>query len=172
MPDLRGDADLLALARTGDHAAWSELARRHAPRLAAYLGARLRRLDIIDHLVGETVVAAWLRLGEVGEAEGFAAWFRKTGAGLALKWAREHPAEPIEAPLPPGRLPADRAADLARLDRLIGGLDEMKRMALELRWRGGLDGEGLAAALRTTPEQAVRLVAEAESELSRAWDGG
>lgn len=165
-----GDADLVAEARSGDHAAWATLCRRHAPRLAAYLGARLRRPEIVDQLVGETIVAAWLQLPGLDDAGAFAGWFRRTGAGLALRWAREHPDEMIAAPWPgpEGGGEQDRA-DVARLDRLVGELEETARMAVELRWRGGMRAAELAAALRCTPEEAERLADSAESDLLERW---
>ncbi len=170
MADPRSDTDLLAESRGGDHAAWAALCRRHAPRLAAYLGARLRRPEIVDQLVGEAVVAAWLQQSELTEPSGFAAWFRRTGAGLALRWAREDPDAAID-----GAWSAQRGGEgdqeaLARLDRLVGGLEETERMALELRWRGGLAGSELAAALRCAPEEAERLADAAELEIGRRWD--
>lgn len=168
--DLRSDADLVGDARAGDHGAWSVLARRHAPRLAAYLGARLRRPDIVDGLVGESLVAAWLRLAECEDPAQFAAWLRRIGASLAMRWAREHPEAAIETPLPATRLPQAHAALLQRLDHAIGALDEVQRMALELRWRGGLAGDALAAAMRSPVEGAERLADEAEERLVREWD--
>ena len=42
-------------------------------------------------------------------------------------------------------------------------------MALELRWRGGLVGGELAAALRCSPDEAERLVDAAENEVLRRW---
>ncbi len=168
---MQGDADLVVEARAGDHAAWSALCRRHAPRLAAYLGARLRRPEIVDQLVGETVVAAWQQLAGLENPAEFAAWFRRTGAGLALRWAREHPSETIAAEWTPLHSGGGDPDSMARLDRLIGGLDEAKRMAVELRWRGGLSGSELAAALRCTPEEAERLANVAENELQQGWDG-
>ena len=166
--DPRGDADLVAEARAGDHAAWAWLCRRHAPRLAAYLGARLRRPEVVDQLVGEAIVAAWLHLPELADPAGFAAWFRRTGAGLALKWARAHPAEEIAGPWSRGG-----AGDgVVRLDQLIGDLEEAVRMALELRWRGGLSGSELAGALRCPVEEAERLADDAEGELLRRWAAG
>jgi len=168
--DPRSDAELVGDARNGDHPAWAALARRHGPRLAAYLGARLRRPDIVDGLVGETLVAAWLRLGELSDPAGFAVWFRKTEAGLALKWAREHPDAAIDASIPTARLPAGQAESLDRLDRLIGALDESHRMALELRWRGGMAGDALGTAMRCPVETAEKLADEAENRLLQEWD--
>lgn len=168
--DLRADDELVGDARAGDHGAWAALARRHAPRLAAYLGARLRRPEVVDGLVGEALVAAWRLLPELEDPRQFAPWLRRVGAGQAMKWAREHPAAAIESSLPPARLPAAHADDLVRLDRGIGSLDEQRRMALELRWRAGLSGEALAAAMRCPVEGAERLADEAEEYLVRQWD--
>jgi DNA-directed RNA polymerase specialized sigma24 family protein len=168
--DPRSDADLVSDARQGDHGAWAALGRRHGPRLAAYLGARLRRPEIVDNLVGETLVATWLRLGDLADPAGFAAWFRKSGAGLALKWAREHPDAAIEATIPASRLPVRQAESIGRLDRLIGELDEAHRMAIELRWRAGMTGESLGIAMRCPAETAERLADEAEEQVLRVWD--
>ncbi len=170
MSDLRSDGELVGDARAGDHAAWTVLARRHAPRLAAYLGARLRRADVVEQLVGEAVVAAWLHLPELEDPQGFAAFFRRVGAGLALRWAREHPDETIDSGLSATRLGAVDPQGIGRLDRLIGTLEETRRMALELRWRGGLSGAELGAALRSLPEIAESLANEAEASLLAAWD--
>lgn len=166
--DQRSDADLVAEVRAGDHAAWASLCRRHAPRLAAYLGTRLRRPEVVDQLVGESILAAWMHLPKLADPAGFAAWFRRTGASLALKWARAHPTEEIAAPWSRGG--AD--AGVERLDRLIGGLEEAARMAVELRWRGGLSGPELAGALRCPVEEAERLADDAEGELLRRWTAG
>ncbi|MBA3708756.1 MAG: hypothetical protein H0W83_08065, partial [Planctomycetes bacterium] len=46
--DRDADAALLALARSGDREAWARLCHKHAPRLAAYLGARLRRPAVVE----------------------------------------------------------------------------------------------------------------------------
>jgi len=168
--DTHGEAELVAEALAGDHAAWALLCRRHAPRLAAYLGARLRRPDVVDQLVGDTVVSAWAQLPGLENPGDFAAWFRRTGAGIALRWAREHPDEMLTAVWSTTRHGGGDQVELARLDHLIGELEEAERMALELRWRGGLMGADLAAALRCTPEEAERLANVAESEIRQRWD--
>lgn len=173
--DRHSDAELVEAVRAGDHHAWSALMRRHAPRLAAYLGARLRRPAVVDALVAESVVTGMQYLTELGAGEDFAGWFRKLGAGVAMRWAREHPGEALEEPFPVGRIPAERAglaAELGRLERAIGRLSEQQRMAIELRWRGGLVGSELGAALRLDPDAAERLADEAEGLLGDAVEAG
>lgn len=171
MAEADADSELVTEARAGDHAAWATLCRRHVPRLAAYLGARLRRPEVVDQLVGETVVAAWLQLPGLDDPAGFAAWFRRTGAGLALRWARAHPDEMINAPWSEQRAGGGEQVDLAQLDRLVGELEETARMAIELRWRGGLAGSALAAALRCSSEEAEKQANDAENEILRRWRG-
>lgn len=163
--DPRDDIALVEDARGGDHAAWSHLVRRHAPRLAAYLGARLRRPAIVESLVAETVVAAARQLGELPDPASFAAWFRRLGAAIAMKWARANPQEALDEAFPAGRAEGLPGGELARLDAAIGRLDEQQRMALELRWRGGLGPVELAEALRCQPDEASRLADRAEASL-------
>ncbi len=165
------EAELVEAVRSGDHQAWPVLMRRHAPRLAAYLGARLRRPAVVDALVAEAVVVGLQHLSELAPGEGFAAWFRKLGAGIAMRWAREHPDEALDEPFPAGRIPAQHAAlaeDLAALERAFGQLSEQQRMVLELRWRGGLAGAELGSALRLGGDEAERLADEAEGQLAAA----
>lgn len=172
---IRQDTGRFTAAKGGDLAAWTELMRKHAPRLAAYLGARLRRPAVVDSLVSEAVFTGSRRLGEVADPAQFAGWFRKLGAGIAMRWAREHPDEPLEEPFPAGRLPAAQAGEAARLaavEAAIGRLGEQQRMALELRWRGGMDAIELAEALRCTPSEAERLANEAETALLDVSDDG
>lgn len=169
-PDGHSDAELVEAVRQGDHVAWAALMRRHAPRLAAYLGARLRRPAVVDALVAEAIVVGLQYLTELGQ-EPFAAWFRKLGAGIAMRWAREHPEEPLEEPFPVGRLAGEHgglADELGRLERALAQLGEQQRMAVELRWRAGLVGVELGSVLRIDAAEAERLAAEAESALAEA----
>lgn len=173
--EAREDADLVIAVRAGDRAAWQSLARRHAPRLAAYLGARLRRPAVVDALVAEAIVSGIRHLPELADPAGFAAWFRRLGAGIAMKWARDNPGEPLDEAFPVGRVPEEHAgslAELAAFEHEISRLDEQQRMALELRWRGGMAAEDIAAAMRTTVAEAERLADRAEAILAGGSDGG
>lgn len=170
--DAGREADLVAAARAGDHAAWAELVRAHAAGLAAYLGARLRRPEVVDGLVVEAVVSGWASLPAMPAGEAFDTWFRRIGGAIAMRWAREHPGEAIEGLPDPARLPAEHAEAITELDRRVGALPENERMALELRWRGGLSGDALGAALRLPAEQAEALADRAEAALGVGWPPG
>jgi RNA polymerase sigma-70 factor, ECF subfamily len=167
MPPLN-DRDLIERTREGDRDAWAVLVRRHAPRLAAYLGARLRRPLVVEKLVEDTIVLAFRHLDELEEQEGFPAWFRRVGAHLALRWYREHRDEPLAE-----TFPLERASDeavrtrMAELETAMGRLTDAQRMALEQRYRGGLEGEHLAEVLHVDVAKAERLVNEALAALER-----
>ncbi len=165
MPD--ADDVLVIAAKGGDREAWGELVRRHAAPLAAYLGARLRRVDVIDKLVGDVVVNGWLTLDSLAPGEEVGAWFRRQGAGLAKRWRHEHPEDQIDVCFPPERLPPDGnlAEALRRLDAAIATLDDQERMAIEQRWRGRQDLAGVARIMRVSEEQVRALLDRALTKL-------
>ncbi len=174
MTDADSDEVLVIAARAGDREAWAALCQRHAPAVAAYLGARLRRPAVVDKLVGDTVVAAWRHLPELNDHREVLPWFRRMAAALAKRWRQEHPDEPIAEPFPPARC-ADDAALLTRLTALeaaLGRLGEPERMALEGRFRGGLDDAALAQALRSDAAGADALVRRALAQLVRELAAG
>lgn len=166
------DAELVTQARAGDRDAWALLCRRHAPRLAAYLGARLRRPQVIDKLVEDAIVLAFKHLDELTGEETFAAWFRRIGAHLALRWYKEHRDEPLSEPFPVDRCTGDptQAPRLVRLEAALATLTDAQRMALEQRYRAGLSGPSLADVLHVDGQKADRLVEDALSALERAWE--
>lgn len=164
------DVDLVERARTGDREAWTALVRRHAPRLAAYLGARLRRPSVVERLVEDAIVLAYRHLDEVDASEGFAAWFRRVGAHLALRWYREHRDEPLTEPFPVDRVGGDagQSARMEQLEAALGALTDGQRMAVEQRFRGGLEGGDLSEVLHSDAAKSARLLEDALVALERA----
>lgn len=140
----RSDGELVRAAQNGDRLAWELVIGRHAERLAAYLGARLRRPDVVEKLVADTILMAWKHLDDIEAADGFAPWFRRLGANLALRWHKQHKGESLV-----GDLPGTGDEQLRALDRALGQLPEAQRLVLEHRFRGGLRGVELAEALHS-----------------------
>lgn len=159
---------VLDRARAGDRAAWEQLVALHAPRLAAYLGARLQRPAVVERLVGETIVAAWERLSELEPGAPFAPWFRRLGAQATLRWRQEHPTEKLREPFPPERCAdAPQMERMAALQEALRQMSEPERMALEQRFRAGLTGEALADVLHCDVQTAELLVERALLSLDR-----
>jgi RNA polymerase sigma-70 factor (ECF subfamily) len=171
MPEaqLETDAALVARARGGERDAWATLCRRHAPRLAAYIGARLHRPAVVEKLVGDAVVAGWRTVSELERDEDFASWFRKVGAGLAMRWRSDHPDEKLKEPFPDERCPegAEQVERMRRLQEALRRLPEQERMALEQRFRGGLSGKELGEVLHLDATAADALLERALAALER-----
>ena len=165
-------ASLLARARGGDRDAYAALCRLFAPRLGAYLGARLHRPAVVERLVGDAIVIAWSRLGEIEDAQQFPAWFRRLGASLAIQWKSDHPQERIKEAFPESRC-SDTAQLLRmrRLQEMLQRLTEPERMALEQRFRGGLTGDALAEVLHCDASAAQEIVERALLALGRNLEG-
>ncbi|MDA3961858.1 MAG: sigma-70 family RNA polymerase sigma factor [Planctomycetota bacterium] len=162
------DHELAERSRQGDREAWEVLARRYAPRLAGYLGARLRRPEIVEMLVSEALYAAWRKIDELDDPADFAAWLRRIGANLALRWHGKHKHERLHGGFPEERCGGDAEliSGMQRLEYCIGKLHEGERMALEQRFRGGLSGDNLAEALHRSPEEAEGLIDKALARLA------
>lgn len=167
------DRQLAARSRAGDRDAWNELARRAAPRLAAYLGARLRRPEVVEKLVAEAIYAAWRHIHELEDPADIAAWLRRVAGGSAMRWHEKHRQESLHGAFPLERCAADRrcAADMERLEHCLGRLAEEERMAIEQRYRGGLSGAELAEALHRDPREVEPLLARALRRLARFYVG-
>ncbi len=166
------DAILAERARAGDREAWAALCTRHAPRLAAYLGARLRRPKVVEKLVEDAIVLASKHLEEIEQPSEFPGWFRRVGAHLALRWYREHSDEKLAEGFPPERCADDpgRQRRMDQLENALAALTDAQRMAIEQRFRGGLAGEPLAEALHLEASKAERLVDDALAVLDRALE--
>lgn len=159
---------LVTRARGGDREAWASLCRLSAPRLAAYLGARLARQAVVEKLVGDAIVAAWRKLPELQEPAEFQSWLRRIGANLAMRWRSDHPDEALLEPFP-----ADRCADqdqverMRRLSEAMARLPEAERIALEQRFRGRLEGSALGTALHLEPAAVPAVIERALASLDR-----
>jgi RNA polymerase sigma factor (sigma-70 family) len=163
------DESLVVAAQQGDLAAWELLCQKHMPRLAAYLGCRLRRPQIVDRLISEIVAGAWKHLPELERPSEFHAWLRRLGGGVALQWSRKHPNEPLNAPFPEERCGTDLtlAECMTALDAALGQLPDAQRMVLEQHFRGHMSLEDLAVNMHLQPDGVRQLIDEALEALDR-----
>lgn len=163
------DEALAGAAQQGDQGAWAVLCRRHLPRLAAYLGCRLRRPAVVEKLAVEVMVGAWKHLDDLKHPGDFPAWFRRVGGNLTLQWCRQHAQEPLQEPFPAERCGDDPAlaVRMERLEAALGALPDAQRMALEQHFRGGMDVAALTESLHLDAENVERTLAEALATLER-----
>ncbi|NRA40399.1 MAG: sigma-70 family RNA polymerase sigma factor [Planctomycetes bacterium] len=152
-------ADLVIAAQAGDLAAWKKLIAIHAPRLAAYIGARLRRPEIVDRLVADSIYVAWKHIAELEDENEFPAWFRRMGGSVTMRWYKRHNDEGISGEFPIERCDNQSLGlEIEELDNALGRLPEKERMALEQRYRAGLQNAEIAEVLHKDPEQVEKLI--------------
>ena len=166
------DESLVVAAQHGDLDAWSTVCARHLPRLAAYLGSRLRRPEVVERLVAEVVAGAWKHLPELENPADFPAWLRKVGGNLALQWSRKNPGEPVAAPFPATRCGGDveLTARMVRLDAALGALPDAQRMLLEQHFRGQVELDALAAGMHLGRDAVETMLEEALVALDRVLE--
>ncbi len=151
-PDASG-AELVHAARDGDRDAFDELYRRYWRLVRAVLLVRLPRADAED-LAQEVFLAAWEKLGDLRDPEGFGGWVAAIARNRAASHVRS---APRHAPLPEdlaGGVRADEGpgAVLAAIRRL----PEAYREPLVLRLLEGMSGPEIARETGLT-EGSVRV---------------
>lgn len=152
------DADLVLAYRGGDERSATELVGRHAASLARFLAAAGADPGEVDDLVQETFIKAFRALESWRQEAAFRSWLvsiasnllkdqyrrRKGRAHLVLEEgdaeAHDDPAATLEAREAGRRLAAG-----------LGSLPRLQREVFLLRAQQGMDYEGIAAALDTTP---------------------
>jgi len=91
------EAALLALAATGDSAAFGALVRQHQSRLRGFL-RRLARGNhaLADDLAQETFLEAWRKIGQFRADGTFSGWLARIAYRRYLMWARQRKLEPLD----------------------------------------------------------------------------
>ena len=158
MQDRRTDTALVAASLAGDHAAFGELADRHAPRLSALAGRLLGDAVEAEDLTQETLLQAYLGLDRLRDQARFASWVY----GIALNLAKMRLRSRRNGALPEvdaTRLAALVAADpspaevvearelWSLVESALAVLPAAQRRAVLLHYVDGLSCEEIAALL-------------------------
>jgi RNA polymerase sigma-70 factor (ECF subfamily) len=96
-PKSRDDARLLERIGDGDLRAFEELYRLYHPRLARFLGRMVRRPQVVEELVNDTLLAVWRRPETFNAQSKVSTWIFAIAYRKALKASRRFD-EPIEDP--------------------------------------------------------------------------
>ncbi|HEU5382861.1 MAG TPA: RNA polymerase sigma factor [Ktedonobacteraceae bacterium] len=83
---------LVALAQTGDEAAWATLVTYYSPELSRYLRSKLRRmrccLEDADDIAQETFTKAWRGLRSLEQASKFKSWLYRIATNVVYDYGR------------------------------------------------------------------------------------
>jgi len=138
----QADAELAALAREGDEAAFEELFRRHKRRVALIAARFFRRREQVEEVVQESFTKAFFALGEFanGRDASFAAWLARIAFNASYDELRRQQRRPEGA---------------------LEELTEEATATLSARLRGsGTDAEGEAVSRDLATKLLARLSPE------------
>ncbi|HTJ40693.1 MAG TPA: sigma-70 family RNA polymerase sigma factor [Kofleriaceae bacterium] len=146
-PIERSAAELVALVRGGDRAAFATLYQRFARVVHAVALARVRPADAAD-VVQDVFLVAYERLDELREAAAFPGWLLQIARNRATDRAREpRPVEPAADPIADPVPSAEAHEALAA----IRALPEAYRETLIMRLVEGLTGPEIAERTGLSP---------------------
>ena len=147
--------DLLARARTGERAAFTELVERHHAELVRIAFAITGDLDAARDAAQLAWIKAWQRLPTIREADRLRAWLIAIAANEARQHVRAHRRRRVReiAPLnlnEPADPSAITSADRFDLDAALRRLGPDDRGLLAMRYVAGLTADEIGASTGLT----------------------
>lgn len=133
------DIDLVARAKRGDRAAFTELVRRHQRGLLRLVLRMTRELPLAEDIVQETFIKAYEKMDLFEGRSSFKSWLYQVGLNTAKNRFRSRSHEEFTTDIPQGGVASEIENDLQRGDiakRLRGEIDrlpERQRVAITLR---------------------------------------
>lgn len=169
----KDDHELLALIQSGDHAAFSELVRRHTERFYRLAFRHVQNKESAEDIVQDAFLKLWEDPGKWrGERNTkFTTWFYRVVVNLCLDWQKKkRPAELDEAlPLVDGREGMDaamiRTQEQRILEQEIAALPERQRTALNLCFGEGLSNQEAAETMELNLKALQSLIMRAKTTL-------
>jgi RNA polymerase sigma-70 factor, ECF subfamily len=139
---------VVALAMSGDAAAFSELVRRRQGALRSLLRRLSRDPALADDLAQQAFVKAWRALPKLRSVGAFGAWLRRLAVNTWLEHLRA--AAPVGVPMSAEELAAlvhthDCPAEQLDLDRALGQLAADERLCVVLAYNEGMSHSEISA---------------------------
>jgi RNA polymerase sigma-70 factor (ECF subfamily) len=130
----REELRLLALINDGDRTAFEQLYRIYHPRLTRFLMNLVRRPQLVEEVLNDTMLVVWERGDSFNQASRLSTWIFAIGYRKAMKALRRHE-DPIEDSEREQRVSADATPEESfgrqRLHGLL--LEAMSRLSPEHR---------------------------------------
>lgn len=126
--------DLLVLIQRGDERAFEELYRRYHDRLARFLINLLRRPQMVEEVLDDTMIAVWQKSDSFRQSSKLSTWIFAIAYRKAMKALRKLD-EPVESNKPDLResddIPADEGIWRRQRDGLL--LEAIERLSPDHR---------------------------------------
>ena len=167
------EAAVVALAMSGDAAAFCELVRRRQSWLRNLLRRLCRDPALADDLAQQVLLQAWRALPRLQSVAAFGAWLRRLALNAYLAHLRSRP--PPAITLDAQQLESAAVTTLGEqldLDRALGRLPRDERLCVVLAYSEGMSHSEISAALQLplgTVKSHVRRGAERLRALLHAY---
>jgi len=150
-----GDLLLFQRARAGDGAAFEQLYREYHPRLARFLARMLRRTQMIEEVLNDTMMVVWQRGDSFNGASKLSTWIFGIAYRKALN-ARSREDEPVqdsewESRVAPDPSPEEESAQARRQTLLRNAMAELSpehRTVLDLTFNHEMGYNEIASIMR------------------------
>ena len=173
-----GDEELVRRALTGDRWGREMLYRRHAAGLLAMTCRLLANRGEAEEVVQDTFVTAFEQLGSLREPAAVRGWMGQIAVSLVRRRFRRRKLARLVGldrgaddatleSLADGGASADQRAELALVDRVLGGMKAPLRIAWMLRHVEGLELTEVAAHADCSLATVKRRIAEADAIVER-----
>ena len=142
------EATVIALAMSGDDAAFAELVRRRQSGLRNLLRRLSRDSALADDLAQVVFLKAWRALPKLRSVSAFGAWLRRLAVNVWLEHVRAAP--PLTISLDDEELPAAEALSASAgaqvdLDRALARLAPDERLCVVLAYSEGMSHSEITA---------------------------
>jgi RNA polymerase sigma-70 factor, ECF subfamily len=158
----KSDAELVALARSGDESAWTTIVELHWRRVWSLSRIIVRDQQGAEEVAEDTFRTVRERLAAYGGGATLCGWIQSVCRQRALDEVQRRGRKPREAP------PAE---ERSKVDRALSALEAVEREALLLTV-AGYTPEDLGRALRTPAEAIRSRCARARTRLLERLDAG
>jgi len=155
------DAELVRRVQAGDIEAFAPLVHQHLPVVRAFVALRLPVPELVDEITHETFVFAFRNIAEFEAGRPFRPWLRAIAWNLVRaelqRFAREQAnlsrfEQAQLAGFSRGVDSETSSDDAVFLEECLGELPANLRRLVEERYRRGLTGEEIGAAMGRTVE--------------------
>lgn len=150
--DGREERDLLARIAAGDSAAFRTLYLRYHKRMSRFLMRFLRRREMIEEVINDTLYTVWCKAGDYRGESQVSTWIFGIAYRKALKALKRAGDEPVfDASVDPEALLATHDAGAGQreirqvIDQALATLPPVQRLTIELAYFMGYSCEEIAA---------------------------
>lgn len=171
-PDHLPEAELVELARRGDHAAFGALLRRHDDRMRGLAYRLLADRDAMDDALQEAYVKAFRAIDRFKVGSSFGTWLYRITYNACIDELRRRKRAPVADADPPdpesGRAGPERVVSVAESVRAaLAELPESQRITVVLVDGEGFDHQEVAGILGVAPGTVASRLHRARAALRR-----